>query len=36
VAVAKKAVEEGVARTPISDWDAYRLQLRERMKKFWE
>jgi malate dehydrogenase (oxaloacetate-decarboxylating)(NADP+) len=36
VAVARQAVAEGVARQPITDWDAYTLQLRERMKKYWE
>ena len=30
-AVAKAAIESGVARTEIEDWDAYRLQLRELM-----
>ena len=36
VAVAKKAVEEGVAREPIKDWDAYVQQLRKRIAKYWE
>ncbi len=36
VAVAKQAVAEGVARMPITDWDGYVLQLRERMRKYWE
>ena len=36
VAVAKAACEEGVARQPITDWDAYSKQLSERMKKYWE
>jgi len=36
VAVAKAACEEGVARQPITDWDAYAAQLRERMQKYWE
>ena len=36
VAVAKQAVEEGVAREPIKDWDAYVLQLRKRIEKYWE
>jgi len=36
VAVAKQAVKEGVARKPISDWDAYVEQLRKRMEKFWK
>jgi len=30
-AVAKAAIDSGVARKPISDWDAYRRELRERM-----
>ncbi len=30
MAVAKAAVETGVARKPITDWDAYRLQLQAR------
>ncbi len=30
-AVARAAMESGVARTPIEDWDAYRLRLRELM-----
>jgi malate dehydrogenase (oxaloacetate-decarboxylating)(NADP+) len=30
-AVAKAAIESGVARTSISDWDAYKEQLKERM-----
>jgi len=29
-AVAKAAIETGVAKTPITDWDAYKDQLRER------
>ena len=36
VAVAKAAVEDGVAREPITDWEAYRLSLRERMKSYWK
>lgn len=36
VAVAKAAVEDGVAREPIRDWEAYRLSLRERMKGYWK
>ena len=36
VAVAKAAVEDGVAREPITDWEAYRLSLRERMKGYWK
>ncbi len=35
VAVAKAACEEGVAKKPITDWDAYRAELKERMKKYW-
>jgi malate dehydrogenase (oxaloacetate-decarboxylating)(NADP+) len=31
VAVAKAAMESGVARKPITDWDAYKDQLRELM-----
>ncbi len=36
VAVAKAAVEDGVAREPIKDWEGYRLSLRERMKGYWK
>jgi len=36
LAVAKQAVKEGVARKPISDWDAYVLELRKRVEKYWE
>ncbi|MBF0201496.1 MAG: malate dehydrogenase [Desulfamplus sp.] len=35
VAVAKAAVEEGLALYPIDDWDAYAAGLRKRMEKFW-
>ncbi len=35
VAVAKAACEEGLAKYPIEDWEAYTLQLRNRMKKYW-
>ena len=35
-AVAKAAVEEGVARVPISDWDGYRDSLRKRMASYWK
>jgi malate dehydrogenase (oxaloacetate-decarboxylating)(NADP+) len=35
VAVAKAAVEEGLAAFPITDWDAYRQSLRKRMEKYW-
>ncbi len=31
VAVAKAAIESGVAREPITDWDAYKEELRKRM-----
>lgn len=34
VAVAQAACEDGVAREPITDWEAYRVSLLERMKKF--
>ncbi len=33
LAVAKAAVETGVARKPISDWDAYREELESRLGK---
>lgn len=36
VAVAKAAVEDGVAREPVTDWEEYRLSLRERMKGYWK
>ncbi len=36
VAVAKAAVEDGVARRPVTDWEEYRLSLRQRMKKYWK
>ena len=36
VAVAKAAVSDGVARFPISDWDAYRESLRKRMEHYWK
>ncbi len=36
VAVAKAACDEGLAKYPIEDWDAYRESLKERMKKYWE
>ncbi|SMD06386.1 malate dehydrogenase (oxaloacetate-decarboxylating)(NADP+) [Desulfocicer vacuolatum DSM 3385] len=35
VAVAKAAIEEGLATNPIKDWDAYASSLRARMEKFW-
>ena len=30
-AIAKAAMESGVARKPIKDWDAYKVELRQRM-----
>ena len=36
VAVAKAAVEDGVALSPISDWNGYRESLKNRMKKYWK
>ncbi|MBN2628765.1 MAG: malate dehydrogenase [Spirochaetales bacterium] len=36
VAVAKAACEEGLAGKPISDWEGYRKELRDRMEKYWE
>lgn len=36
VAVAKAACDEGLAKHPIEDWDAYRESLKERMKKYWD
>lgn len=30
-AVAKAAMETGVAKTPIADWDAYKVELQERL-----
>ncbi len=36
VAVAQAAVEEGLARKPIEDWDAYRKSLTERMAPMWK
>ncbi|MFP4267987.1 MAG: malic enzyme-like NAD(P)-binding protein [Spirochaetaceae bacterium] len=35
-AVAKQAVKEGVAREPVSDWDAYSKGLGKRVAKYWE
>lgn len=35
VAVAKAAVEEGVAKLPIADWEGYRESLKKRMEKYW-
>ena len=36
VAVAKAACEDGVAAAPITDWQAYREGLRNRMGKYWK
>jgi malate dehydrogenase (oxaloacetate-decarboxylating)(NADP+) len=36
VAVAKAACDEGVARAPITDWEAYTRSLRRRMEKYWK
>ena len=36
VAVAKAACEDGVASSPITDWDAYRESLKKRMEKYWK
>ena len=36
VAVAKAAVEDGVALAPITDWEGYRERLRNRMKSYWK
>ena len=33
VAVAETACETGVARLPVNDWEAYRAQLKKRMKR---
>ncbi len=35
VAVAKAACEEGLAAAPITDWDAYRESLKQRMAHWW-
>ncbi len=35
VAVAKAACDEGLASRPITDWEAYRAELRGRMAKYW-
>lgn len=35
VAVAMAACQDGVARRPIEDWDAYRDSLKRRMAKYW-
>jgi malate dehydrogenase (oxaloacetate-decarboxylating)(NADP+) len=36
MAVAKAACDEGLASEPITDWDAYRDQLRSRMERYWK
>ena len=36
VAVARAACEDGVAEHPITDWEAYRASLRERMTGYWK
>ncbi len=36
VAVAQAACEEGLAKHPITDWDAYRKELRDRMEPHWK
>lgn len=36
VAVAKAACEDGVAASPITDFDAYRESLKQRMAKYWK
>ncbi|MDA3849654.1 MAG: malate dehydrogenase [Spirochaetaceae bacterium] len=36
MAVARAACEEGLAKKPITDWDAYRDQLRKRVQKYWD
>ena len=36
LAVARAACEEGLAREPVTDWEAYRKGLRDRMEKYWE
>lgn len=33
IAVAKAAMESGVAKTPITDWDAYKAYLRRRVER---
>jgi malate dehydrogenase (oxaloacetate-decarboxylating)(NADP+) len=35
LAVAKAGCDDGVARAPITDWESYRLVLRQRMMKYW-
>jgi len=36
IAVAKAACDEGLASEPITDWDAYRAELKKRMERFWK
>ena len=36
VAVAQAACEEGLAKEPITDWEAYRESLIKRMAHYWE
>lgn len=36
VAVARAACEEGIAAKPITDFEAYRQSLRQRMSKYWD
>ena len=36
VAVARAACDEGLAAEPITDWDAYRAELRKRMERYWK
>ncbi len=36
VAVAKAACDEGLAKYPIEDWDAYRESLKKRMEPYWD
>ena len=36
VAVAKAACDEGLAAEPITDWDAYKTELKARMEKHWK
>ena len=35
VAVAKAAVEDGLALSPSTDWDGYRETLKKRMRAYW-
>ena len=35
VAVAKAACDEGLAKKPITDWDAYKAELKKRTAKYW-